>query len=125
MRVQDPAKYAEVLLNLARPHERWSAERVRSMFGSAEQDIQLPSPIWVHLTYQTAVVDNAGKLQFRHDVYNLDSRTIAAIKNHRGSPEAAPQRKREQQATIGSGPSRSAPWTRVGGSLASPGFMYR
>ena len=36
----------------------------RSMFGSAEQDIQLqPTPIWVHLTYQTAFVDNAGKLR--------------------------------------------------------------
>jgi murein L,D-transpeptidase YcbB/YkuD len=125
MRVQDPAKYAEVLLNLARPHERWSADRVRSMFGSAEQDIQLPSPIWVHLTYQTAFVDNAGKLQFRHDVYNLDGRTIAAIKNHRGIQEAAPQRKREHQVTTGSGPNGPAPWTRVGGSLASPGFMYR
>ena len=29
MRVQDPAKYAEVLLNIARPHERWTAERIK------------------------------------------------------------------------------------------------
>ncbi len=44
MRVQDPAKYAEVLLNIARPQERWTAERIKSMFGSAERDIQLPTP---------------------------------------------------------------------------------
>jgi murein L,D-transpeptidase YcbB/YkuD len=56
MRVQDPAKYAEVLLNVARPREHWTAERIKSMFGAAEQDIQLqPTPIWVHLTYQTAL----------------------------------------------------------------------
>jgi hypothetical protein len=95
------------------------------MFGSAEQDIQLPTPIWVHLTYQTAFVDNAGKLQFRHDVYNVDSRTIAAIKNHRGIQEAAPQRKRERQVTAGSGPNGPAPWTRMGAGLPSAGFMYR
>jgi hypothetical protein len=82
MRVQDPAKYAEVLLNIARPQEHWTAERIKRMFGSSEQDLQLqPTPIWVHLTYQTAFVDSAGKLQMRRDIYNLDSRTLAAIKS--------------------------------------------
>ena len=28
MRVQDPAKYAEVLLNIARPSEHWTAEKI-------------------------------------------------------------------------------------------------
>jgi hypothetical protein len=41
MRVQDPAKYAEVLLNIARPSEHWTVEKVTQMFGGAEQDIQL------------------------------------------------------------------------------------
>ena len=40
MRVQDPAKYAEVLLNIARPSEHWTAERIK-MYGGAEQDLQL------------------------------------------------------------------------------------
>jgi murein L,D-transpeptidase YcbB/YkuD len=83
MRVQDPAKYAEVLLKIARPHERWTAEKIKNLFGSIEQDIQLPIQIWVHLTYQTAFVDNAGKLQIRRDVYNLDSRVVTAIKSQR------------------------------------------
>ncbi len=109
MRVQDPAKYAEVLLNIARPREHWTAERIKRMFGNVEQDIQLqPTPIWVHLTYQTAFVDNAGKLQIRRDVYNLDSRTLAAIKSERGLLEPAPERKREQEMASGSGPRRSA-----------------
>src|SRR5215467_6933965 len=97
MRVQDPAKYAEVLLNIARPQEHWTAARITRMFGSGEQDLQLqPTPIWVHLTYQTAFVDNAGKLQTRRDIYNLDSRTLAAIESGRGGLEA-PERKREHE----------------------------
>ena len=63
MRVQDPAKYAEVLLNIVRPREHWTAQRIKSLFGRGEQNIQLqPAQVWVHLTYQTAFVDDAGKL---------------------------------------------------------------
>jgi murein L,D-transpeptidase YcbB/YkuD len=109
MRVQDPAKYAEVLLNIARPREHWTAQRIKGMFGSSEQDIQLqPTPIWVHLTYQTAFADTAGKLQMRRDLYNLDSRTLAAIKRERGNLEPAPERKRDQEIAAGTGTTKSA-----------------
>ena len=109
MRVQDPAKYAEVLLNIARPREHWTAQRIKGMFGSSEQDIQLqPTPIWVHLTYQTAFADTAGKLQIRRDLYNLDSRTLAAIKRERGNLEPAPERKRDQEIAAGTGTTKSA-----------------
>jgi L,D-transpeptidase YcbB len=101
MRVQDPAKYAEVLFNIARPAENWTADKVKRMFGTGEQDIQLPVPIWVHLTYQTAFVDEDGKLQTRRDVYNIDSRTIAAIKSERGVVEPMQERKREEVASSG------------------------
>jgi murein L,D-transpeptidase YcbB/YkuD len=110
MRVQDPAKYAEVLLNIARPQEHWTAARITHMFGNGEQNLQLqPTPIWVHLTYQTAFVDNAGKLQTRRDVYNLDSRTLAAIRSARGVIEPTPERRREDLVASGSSPRRSAP----------------
>jgi L,D-transpeptidase YcbB len=103
MRVQEPAKYAEVLLNIARPDEHWTVEKIESMFGSAEQDIQLQAtPIWVHLTYQTAFVDDDGKLQMRRDVYNLDSRTLAAIRSERANIELVPEGKSEQVITSGS-----------------------
>ena len=109
MRVQDPAKYAEVLLKIARPQEHWTAERITRMFGSSEQNLQLqPTPIWVHLTYQTAFVDSAGKLQMRRDIYNLDSRTLAAIKSGRGGIEAPPERKREHEL-VASTQRRAAP----------------
>jgi murein L,D-transpeptidase YcbB/YkuD len=106
MRVQDPAKYAEVLLNIARPRERWTADRVKHMFGNAEQDLTLPAQIWVHLTYQTAFVDGAGKLQMRRDLYGLDSRTLAAIKSERGGAEPAVARKRGPEMASGAAPSK-------------------
>src|SRR6266446_636878 len=98
MRVQDPAKYAEVLLNIARPNENWTADKIKRMFGTGEQDIQLPAQIWVLLTYQNAFVDDAGKLQLRRDIYNIDTRTLAAIKTERGMIEPPQERKREQEA---------------------------
>ncbi|TMK11159.1 MAG: hypothetical protein E6G75_19555 [Alphaproteobacteria bacterium] len=128
MRVQDPAKYAEVLLNIARPQEHWTAARITHMFGSGEQNLQLqPTPIWVHLTYQTAFVDNAGKLQTRRDVYNLDSRTLAAIRSARGVIEPTPERRREDLVASGSSPRRSAPAVRNGAmsqSMVSPAPGY-
>jgi hypothetical protein len=48
------------------------------MFGAYETDIQFPTFIPVHLTYQTAFVDENGKLQFREDIYGLDAK-IASI----------------------------------------------
>jgi L,D-transpeptidase YcbB len=85
MRVQDAPKYAEVLAGMVHPEEQWTAEKVKSLYaGGTEQEISLGSgPIWIYLTYQTAFVDDAGKLQIRRDLYNLDSRTLAAIKGTR------------------------------------------
>jgi murein L,D-transpeptidase YcbB/YkuD len=80
MRVQDPAKYAEVLLGIALPGDGYTADRITKMYGSGERDIRLPTPIPVHITYQTAFVDDAGKLQLRNDLYGRDSRVLAALK---------------------------------------------
>jgi murein L,D-transpeptidase YcbB/YkuD len=60
MRVQDPVKYAEVLLGLARPREGYTQDRIRRMFGNSQIDIQLPSFIPVHLPYQSAFIDEDG-----------------------------------------------------------------
>jgi len=123
MRVQDPAKYAEVLLNIVHPEEHWTAARITRMYGSAEQNLQLqPTPVWVHLTYQTAFVDSAGKLQMRRDIYNLDSRTLAAMKNGRGGFESAPERKREHEL-IASNQRRSAPPAPVAQPARSGSFF--
>jgi murein L,D-transpeptidase YcbB/YkuD len=80
MRVQDPVKYAEVLLSIARPGEGYSQDRIRRMFGNNEIDIAFPSFIPVHLTYQTVFVDDRGNLAFREDIYGRDQ-ALLAIRN--------------------------------------------
>jgi len=80
MRVQDPAHYAEVLLSLVRPNDGYTEDRIKKMFGPNETDIQFPTFIPVNLTYQTAFVDDAGKLELREDVYGRDRALLAILK---------------------------------------------
>ena len=80
MRVQNPLTYGEKLLSLVLPNERYTEAKLQSMFGGSEININFPKNVWVHLTYQTAFVDEDGKLQFRKDVYGRDARMIAILK---------------------------------------------
>jgi L,D-transpeptidase YcbB len=80
MRVQDPAHYAEVLLSLVRPGDGYTEDRIKKMFGPNEVDIQFPTFVPVNLTYQTAFVDDAGKLELRDDVYGRDRALLAILK---------------------------------------------
>jgi murein L,D-transpeptidase YcbB/YkuD len=79
MRVQDPEKYAEVLLSLSQPQDRYTAERIRSLYGDDERTIRMKNPIAVHITYQTAFVDDAGHLQTRPDVYGRDQEILKLL----------------------------------------------
>jgi murein L,D-transpeptidase YcbB/YkuD len=83
MRVQYPDQYAAVLLNITMPNEHYTPEKIRGMYGSSEIDLKFPTPIPVNITYQTAFVDDAGKLQIRRDVYGRDATMIALLKNSR------------------------------------------
>ena len=81
MRVQDPPKYAEMLLSIVRPNDGYTVERIHKMINEgSEQDIQFPTYLPVNLTYQTAFVDDNGKLQFRDDVYGRDRQLLAILK---------------------------------------------
>jgi murein L,D-transpeptidase YcbB/YkuD len=80
MRVQDPMKYAEVMLSLGAPRGNHTQESVQRMLGTEEKQIDFQHHIPVHITYQTAFVDDAGKLQFRDDVYGLDSKYLSIIR---------------------------------------------
>ncbi|MGA7807168.1 L,D-transpeptidase family protein, partial [Bradyrhizobium sp.] len=84
MRVQYPDQYASVLLNMTLPNEHYTPEKIRSMYGSSEIDLKFPTPIPVNITYQTAFVDDAGKLQFRKDVYGRDAEMIAMLRGAHG-----------------------------------------
>ena len=82
MRVQNPEQYAEILLALSQPEEKYSAARIKGLYGAEERTINLRAPVPVHVTYQTAFVDDSGNLNFRSDLYGLD---VAILKLMRGS----------------------------------------
>jgi murein L,D-transpeptidase YcbB/YkuD len=84
MRVQNPDQYAAVLLNITLPNDRYTPEKIRSMYGNSEIDLKFPTPIPVNITYQTAFVDDAGKLQMRKDVYGRDATMISMLRSARG-----------------------------------------
>jgi murein L,D-transpeptidase YcbB/YkuD len=77
MRVQNPDEYAQVLLSLSQPEERYTSERIRKMYGSGERTIKFKTPIPVYVSYQTAFVDDGGHLQIRADIYGRDKETAA------------------------------------------------
>ncbi len=84
MRVQNPDQYASILLNITMPNEHYTPEKVRSLYGHSEIDLKFPTPIPVNITYQTAFVDDAGKLQFRKDIYGRDGTMIALLRSAHG-----------------------------------------
>ena len=112
MRVQYPDQYASILLNITEPNEHWTPEKIRSMYGTNEIDLKFPTPIPVNITYQTAFVDDAGKLQFRKDLYGRDATMIAMLK--------APHTRDLENVVAHSQPSYSRP----AGYTLPPGVGY-
>jgi L,D-transpeptidase YcbB len=80
MRVQDPLKYADVLLSLVRPGGGYTQDRIRAMFGNNEIEIPFPMFMPVHVTYQTAFVNDHGQLELLEDVYGHDQALLAVMK---------------------------------------------
>jgi murein L,D-transpeptidase YcbB/YkuD len=95
MRIENPVKYAEVLLSIARPREGYTEDRIRSLFGNQEREIGLPTFIPVHVTYQTAYVDKDGKLQTRDDIYGRDRALLAILKSDERKVADTPIERRE------------------------------
>ncbi len=112
MRVQDPLKYGEVLLSLVLPQENYTAERLRKMFGGSEVNINFPATLPVHLTYQTAFVDDQGKLVIREDIYGRDARMMALLK---GSERKMADVVMARPANTSAVPVRATPGTYGGG----------
>jgi murein L,D-transpeptidase YcbB/YkuD len=123
MRVQDPVKYAELLLGIERPNEGYTEERIKRLFGRDEQDIQFPAPIPVHLTYQTAFVDDDGQLIIRPDVYGLDSRVLSSIKTERGMIDMV-SRERDRDAAVAATASARRP-VRTALPAQTPGTFFQ
>ncbi|MBZ9936748.1 L,D-transpeptidase family protein [Mesorhizobium sp. BR1-1-16] len=76
VRVQNPLDFADVLLTY---EGGWTKQRLRKMIGGRESWVKLPKKIPIHITYFTAFVDDAGKLQTRPDIYGYDARVERAL----------------------------------------------
>jgi murein L,D-transpeptidase YcbB/YkuD len=79
MRVEDPTKFGEVMLGLTMKERMPNSRQLQSMFGQEEKVFKLEKRPMVHLTYQTAFFDEAGKIQFRDDIYGFDARIQAIL----------------------------------------------
>ena len=80
MRVQSPEQYAEVILSLSQPNEGYTPARIRSLYGNEERTINLKNPVPVHVSYQTAFVDQTGQLNLRQDIYGLDAAVLNVMR---------------------------------------------
>ncbi|HVT55343.1 MAG TPA: L,D-transpeptidase family protein [Xanthobacteraceae bacterium] len=101
MRVQNPITYAEKLLSIELPNQHYTEAKLKSMLGNNEINIDFPKPLPVHITYQTAFVDDAGKLQIRDDIYGIDARMLKAMKSdERKVADVAVEQKSVGSATV-------------------------
>lgn len=121
MRVQDPLKYGEVLLSLVLPNEKYTADRLQKMFGGSEININFPNFLPVHLTYQTAYVNDEGKLVIRDDIYGRDARLLGVMK---GSERKVADVAVDRPKTSSSAPVRVAPGTYGGGGGGGFGGFF-
>jgi L,D-transpeptidase YcbB len=78
VRVRNPVRLAELLLGT---DKGLSSSTVRDLVenGPENNPIKLEAKIPVHLTYFTALVDDAGKVQRFNDLYGHEARTIQAL----------------------------------------------
>ena len=77
IRLSDPDKMAEYLL---RHQPEWTPERIQEAMNSdTEKYVKLKDPVPVIITYYTAWVDEAGKLNFRDDIYKHDDKLASKM----------------------------------------------
>ena len=101
MRVEDPTKFGEIMLHLAMNGRTPNSRQLYAMFGHDEHTFKLTNRPMVHLTYQTAFVDDAGKLHVRDDIYGFDARIHAIMHSdeRRIADVAPPQDPKRDLAT--------------------------
>ena len=73
IRVEDPVWLASYVLG-----EDEGAIR-RRMASPETENVQLPRKIPVHILYWTVFVDEENQANFRHDLYDVDERVLAAL----------------------------------------------
>ncbi|ACA17556.1 Peptidoglycan-binding domain 1 protein [Methylobacterium sp. 4-46] len=74
VRVDDPFRFAEVVLG-----PTWPTERLKKLIGKGERTVMLPEKLPVHLAYFTLVADEAGGLREAEDLYGINARVKVAL----------------------------------------------
>lgn len=87
IRVADAQKLAEYLL---RDKKDWTPEKIRAaMNGNKEQSVAVSKKQPVQISYLSAWVDSAGKMNFRNDINGWDQQTMARMFTNAGSSDIA------------------------------------
>jgi murein L,D-transpeptidase YcbB/YkuD len=77
VRVENPLALAEYVL---RDHQGWTREKIEeAMHAEEERTVKLKKAIPVYLGYWTARVSGDGAMQFRKDVYGIDTRLTVLL----------------------------------------------
>jgi murein L,D-transpeptidase YcbB/YkuD len=77
VRLENPLALAEYVL---RDQQGWTREKIeQAMHAEEERTVKLKTAIPVYLGYWTARVSSDGVMQFRKDVYGIDSRLTALL----------------------------------------------
>jgi murein L,D-transpeptidase YcbB/YkuD len=65
---------------LLRNQPEWTPEKINQAMNSGEEKfVKLQKAVPVVITYYTAWVDDAGRLNFREDVYGHDKKLVAKM----------------------------------------------
>jgi murein L,D-transpeptidase YcbB/YkuD len=107
IRVEYPLTYAELLLAIAAPARGYSKERLYGLLDGQERNIDFEQSIPIHLSYQTAVVDEAGRLARFDDPYGYDDRVLSLL-----------ERPRSALVTVQPAPAKPAGWAKWRGQIA-------
>jgi murein L,D-transpeptidase YcbB/YkuD len=79
IRVEKPFELAEYLL---KADPKWTRPAMEAAIQRGkEQTVMLPRPVFVHLLYWTAWVEDDGIVQFRKDVYGRDKKLENALES--------------------------------------------
>ena len=113
VRMEKPLAFANVLLAEGKG---WSAAQVKEQWDNGvNSSITFDHKIPVHMTYFTAVVDDAGKLSTFADVYGIDNKMATAMFGGAAGFPVPPPEPKKPQGEEANGSSAPSPARRTAG----------